>query len=542
MTAAVATYTSLQEVLAELANDPVKLCAALWPEVELYDKERQMLVSLWHNRDTVVPACHMSGKDFTLGRGIVMFFITRHPCRIITTSVDYSQLEDVLWGEIRAAIQTCAFPLDYRKGGPLVVNHMKIRKWDSKKGEVDALSYIDAKVAAKGEGMSGHHLDESDGVPRTLGVSDESSGVDQLTLEKMTEWAHRRMIVGNPYPCDNDFKFAVKGKPGTNDKGGDIPHPTQPGRFLRKVIKITAYDIPNIRLAMLQKERGIEPTGHVVVPGVLTWDKLLHRLATWDQVKITVGVNADFWEGGDVLLYPPMWLNKAEDIARTQYVRKREAKAIGIDPAEGGDNTAMAVVDEYGVIELLSWQTPDTTVIIDELLALGKKYNVPPEQWVFDRGGGKVHADLLKRRGFNCRTVGFGETVTPPLKRGMTRLEEREEQRAERYAYKNRRAQMYGILRNLLDPARIKEVGFGFGIPFEQGEVYQRLRRQLAVMPRLIDGEGRLYLPPKRKRHPHDTQPTLTDLIGYSPDEADAVVLAVFGMTNKASVTMAGAI
>jgi hypothetical protein len=132
-------------------------------------------------------------------------------------------------------------------------------------------------------------------------------------------------------------------------------------------------------------------------------------------------------------------------------------------------------------------------------------------------------------------------------KRGLRQLGERIDQREESYAYRNRRAQMYGELREMLDPARPQERGgpLGFAIPPPTyGSQYAELRRQLAPIPLMYDGEGRMELPPKNKRaeagesisgpgQSRTKRKTLSELIGCSPDEADALVLAVHGMLHK---------
>ena len=140
---------------------------------------------------------------------MLWFFLTRHPCRVVTTSVDHTQLEGVLWGEIRRFIQQAAYPLDSTKGGPLLVNHLHLRK--VVRGQVCGLSYLLGRVAAKGEGMLGHHIaDTGDGVPRTLFVADEASGVEDISFERAETWAKRILVIGNPYPCSNFFYKGVK--------------------------------------------------------------------------------------------------------------------------------------------------------------------------------------------------------------------------------------------------------------------------------------------------------------------------------------------
>jgi hypothetical protein len=174
-------------------------------------------------------------------------------------------------------------------------------------------------------------------------------------------------------------------------------------------------------------------------------------------------------------------------------------------------------------------------MIPGKTLALMREWQVRPENVLFDRGGGgKQHVDLLRKQGYNVRTVGFGEAASDPfLGRRMKTTVERREIREQQYVYKNRRAEMYGLLRQRLDPA----TGSTFGLPPQ----YTELRRQLAPIPLLYDAEGRLYLPPKDKKNPDSAELTLKELLGCSPDEADSLVLAVFGLDRKATRAAAGA-
>ena len=113
-------------------------------------------------------------------------------------------------------------------------------------------------------------------------------------------------------------------------------------------------------------------------------------------------------------------------------------------------------------------------------------------------------------------------------------MEDRKEQDEIRYVYKNRRAEMYGILRLLIDPSN----EIGWGTPTEvmnkpRGDGGPSLREQLAPIPLTYDGEGRLEVLPKSKKDPTSEKPCLIDIIGCSPDEADALVLAVFGLEER---------
>lgn len=312
-------------------------------------------------------------------------------------------------------------------------------------------------------------------------------------------------------------------------------------RYYRKVIHICAEDSPNVRLGLLQERQGTRPTHELLTPGVLSYDDYKKRRATWDKVRQCIGLDGRFYKGSELLLFPKDWLDLSHELWTGLRHKKRVATGIGIDPAEGGDRTAMAAVDEYGLIELISKKTPDTNKVATEAVAFIKYHNVSPDRVCFDRGGGgKEHADRLRAMGYPVRTVAFGEAISLDPRRGLYPTETRRDTKEERYTYVNRRAQMYGDMSELFDPS----IGPGFALPdgFE-GPQYAELRRQLAPLPKLYDGESRLYLPPKNKKNPDSKEITLKDMLGCSPDEADAVALACHARLHKGKViVIAGAV
>jgi hypothetical protein len=498
--------------------DPLKFQKLLWPNINFYKEQREIIYSVRDNEETLVPAGNMLGKDFVTAFIALWFFLTHHPVRVVTTSVDNTQLEGVLWGEIRRFIQTAKTPLDCMRGGPLIINHLHLRKMV--KGQVDGLSYMIGRVAAKGEGMLGHHA------PYSLFIADEASGVDDISYDRADTWAKRKLIIGNPFPCTNFFYKGVR--------GGDVKAEDN-GHLYRKVIKIKAVDSPNVRLATTQIAAGRKPTYEVLIPGVLSYSDYTQRRALWDNVRQCVSLDAEFYEGSEVLLYPPDWLNRAERIAAS-LPKNRQAKTLGIDSAQGGDDTSYAICDELGLIHLASMQTPDTAVIAGRTLALMQEYCIEARNVLFDAGGGgKQHADYLRQKGHFVRTIAFGASVSQEPRRGLNTIPQRKRFIEERYVYRNRRAEMYGVLRQKLDPSVNEK---GFGIPAE----YSELRRQLAPIPLLYDGEGRLELPPKHNKDRNSQKPSMEKLIGRSPDDADALVLAVYGLEPSRAKIVAGAI
>jgi hypothetical protein len=320
--------------------------------------------------------------------------------------------------------------------------------------------------------------------------------------------------------------------------------------LVRRCIRIKAEDSPNVRLGLAQKAAGKIPTNEVIVPGVRTYEEYVELRATKDKVWQCVALDADWYEGAENLLFPPEWLNHAETVAEQLEKVDRRAETMGVDPGEGVASTVWCICDRLGIVHLLSLKTPDTSTIPGQTVALMNRFGLEPERVYFDRGGGgKQHADRLRGLGYDVRTVAFGETIALEPKYGMRRVPERKEVKEEKYTYKNRRAEMYGMLSIMLDPEFDEErdendQGTGvlllnrakraltFGIPSR----YIELRRQLAPVPKWFDDEGRLYLPPKNRKPDakrDEDKVTMTSLIGCSPDEADALVLAVYGLNQK---------
>lgn len=518
-----------------LPSDPLAFCKLLWPHVKFYQQQVDVIYSVADNKETYVPAGNMLGKDFVSGFIAVWYFLTRFPCRIVTTSAKDDHLR-VLWGEIQRFIQTASRPLELSKGGPLIVNQREINR--SFRGERCKISYIIGMVASSDSiaAMGGHHVANiGDGIPRTLLICDEASSVPTEYYEIARPWANRILVIGNAWPCDNFFKWAVKGNPATDDPGGDIPRKRGKG-YYRKIIRIKATDSPNVRLGLKEIREGKEPSNKVLIPGVKGYEEYESNLAMWDEHQKCVSLDADWYEGRELFLFPTVWLNRAEEIALALLSKSRKAKTMGVDSAMGGDSTSWYVIDELGVMDFESMKTPDTSVIIPRTLALMRKHDLRPESVLFDMGGGgKQHADTMRKAGYNVRLVAFGETATSVdrFRNSMRTRGERREESETQYVYVNRRAEMYGLLSELMNPVYNPR---GFGIPKRCVE----LRRQLKVIPKTFDGEGRLWVIPKSKKDKDSKQMTLTELLGRSPDDADALVLAVYGLLVKPTKRKAG--
>lgn len=309
---------------------------------------------------------------------------------------------------------------------------------------------------------------------------------------------------------------------------------TTPPKYIRRVIRIRATDSPNVQRGLKQRANGVTPDDMVVIPGVITYGLYRKRMRTWDKIRRTIGLHAQFYLGAELLLFPPDWLDHSEELALELLNSnvKRQAISIGADVARGGDSTSFYGVDWHGVVDKETRKTPDSSKIKGSLLAFARRLGVPDSMCFLDSGGGGGQIyDELKSAGHRMNLVYFGGTPVIELKRAQTQIEERRDIQEDKFTYKNLRAQMYHDLSVLMDPNG--ERG-GFAIPAE----YERLRRELSPIPKLYDGEGRIVMLPKdldtsKKEANEDRVKSLKQLIGWSPDEADALVLAVHGLLKK---------
>ena len=136
-----------------LAEDPLKFIAVCWPQMQIYEKQKEILLSVRDNIETFVHAANATGKTRTAALVAIWFFFTRQPARVITSSSSETQLDTILWNEIRHLISTSKFPL------PLVVNYLSIKKRCTSRGsEVEALDYLDRARDKPGREFPGPSL------------------------------------------------------------------------------------------------------------------------------------------------------------------------------------------------------------------------------------------------------------------------------------------------------------------------------------------------------------------------------------------------
>lgn len=513
----------------DLIEDPVYFSRMCWPQITLYDKQVEVLTSLRDNVETFVHAANETGKDFIAAIAVVWFFYSRQPARVITSSSGETQLKSILWSEIKERVSSSRIDLGFKVGSLSIHRNLS-------NGQPDELSYVIGHVTKTVENFHGHHLPHDK--PRVLAVFDEASGIGDAYDEASDSWMHRKLAIGNPMNTVNFFFRACK--------AGDEEDPAGSGGLLRKVIHMDGEDSPNVQLGRHLESKGIPGPYPSIIPGVLSYDEFLRRTQKWDKIKQHIRLRGLFWEGEGSLWFPPDWLDASEAAYRLlcpngyeKSYKSRPARAMGIDCGAGRDLSVWTIIDRLGVLYQYAIPTPDTSEITNTTLRLMADFQVTQDRVCFDAGGGgKQIVDHLREKGYKkLRSIAFGSTPTPAVqnRKRRTKYETKVDQKEDQWVYKNKRAEMHGILRQWMDPS-INET------PFALPEELYQCREDLAILPMWFD-EGKMFLPPKdrapdKKENPD--QITIKSLLGRSPDRGDSLVLAVYALDKKASVVTLG--
>jgi hypothetical protein len=89
--------------LLQVIEDPAQFAEAILGH-EVWSKQREMLQSVASHACTAVKACHASGKTFTAAEAVLWWITSHEEAIAVTTAPTWTQVERLLWGEIRSAI------------------------------------------------------------------------------------------------------------------------------------------------------------------------------------------------------------------------------------------------------------------------------------------------------------------------------------------------------------------------------------------------------------------------------------------------------
>lgn len=156
----------------------------------LWQKQKEIIKSVWHNPRTAVRSCNSGGKSRVAAVITLLYLLTFKPSRVITTAPTFTQVEEILWKEIHSLYRAARLPV----GGQLNNTSLEMgtfagRPWDAM-------------------GISTNEVNRFQGFksPYLLVILDEALGVAPEIWEAMEGLQpHRILAIGNPLDSNGDF-------------------------------------------------------------------------------------------------------------------------------------------------------------------------------------------------------------------------------------------------------------------------------------------------------------------------------------------------
>ena len=294
-----------------------------WFDMELYDKQIEILESVKGNKWTVVKSIPGVGKTQTAAVAVLWFMSCFYRPVVVTTAPTYRQVVTLLWTRIQGLHAKAGM-----RGMP-IGGAMLTTKFTTPDPECYAVGYVARKTDP--ESFLGQHSPSGN----ILIVADEAGGISHeiwVAMDKlMTNYGARFLGIGNPLQSSGDFYDSFRDP-----------------KFSK--ITISAWDCPNI------KEKRI------VIPGLTTYDWIEPKLnLPKDSPIYCSDVLAQFPTSDEHALIPLSWIELAEQrweenqgLYEEDIANNRIRPIVqGCDPADtGSDYTAIVWRDKKRVLSL----------------------------------------------------------------------------------------------------------------------------------------------------------------------------------------------
>ena len=311
------------EAFRQAIKNPVQFTELLLNQ-RIWSKQQEILASILHSYRTAVKACHASGKTFIAAAAVLWWITTHQEAIAVTTAPTWTQVERLLWGEIRSLVDHARIPYPKPSATSLQLSPGR---------------YAMGLSTNEGVRFQGFH-------GNVLIVLDEAPGVMPEiyeAIEGIRAGGNVRVLaLGNPVIASGPFYDAFS----ASREGWNL-------------ITISAFDTPNLQglslenlLAMSEKELDENP-----LPYLTTRRWVREKYAEW-------GPGHPLWESrvlgnfpleSDDALLSLTWLEQAK--LRTEGDGELTA---GLDVAgPGEDETVLCVRRGPRIILLRAWPSHD---------------------------------------------------------------------------------------------------------------------------------------------------------------------------------------
>ena len=327
--------------------DPAR-CISWAFGADLWDVQADICTTVAAAKKTAVKACHSSSKTFTAAR-LALWWLLRYPDGVVvTTSSSWTQVERILWGEIRDA-------------------------WEHRRISLPEPNKTELSLGPKNYAV---------GISTNLGVRFRGFHSGNVLI-----------IIDEPQGIMADVWVEIDGiAAGGNVHVLAIGNPTVPGgpfhdaftvdRAFWKTITIGAFDTPNLvkyrgrgasdataikrLLKADEEERATNPR-----PYLIGREWVAEKAQTWgtDNRRFISRVMGRFPDQVEGALMNLRWLEDAR-MRPSKVLARRGKMRAGIDVAGGGESeTVLYIVQGNNIVHLQTWSDPDVRGRVIQALA-----------------------------------------------------------------------------------------------------------------------------------------------------------------------------
>jgi len=364
----------IQDFQEQIRNDPVWFAEKVLGQ-KLWQKQKDIYLSVKNNHETVVRSCNASGKTFTAA-GIVHWWLCSYPdAVVITTAPTGRQVKEVLWRDIRLA---CEGKDLYPKDAVMQTQINLGSKW-----------FAIGLSTDEADKFQGYHS------PHLMVVVDEASGISEEIFEAMDGLKPERVLMlGNPLRLSGRFANSFKSP------------------YVSKMV-ISAFDTPNLQ------------SGENLIPGLVNTEdveRYAHRYGE-DSDVYRVRVLGEFPQAEEDALISIDDVAKAME--REVSVKPQWEKKMGVDIARYGNDRTIAVIRHMEKVtrkEMIP--SGDLMSAVGQVMRIAKEERILPRNINIDViGYGAGVVDRLREQGWNVNGINVAEKAEDPERHGNMRAE-----------------------------------------------------------------------------------------------------------------------
>jgi phage terminase large subunit len=366
--------SDLKSFQEKIAADPIWFSEHILGS-QLWEKEKEILISVRDNYETAVRSCNASGKTYTAARVVHNWLLAYSDAVVITTAPTGRQVREVLWREIR---QACAGKDLYPPDAVMQTQINLGSKWFALGLSTD-----------EADKFQGYHS------PHLLVVVDEASGVSEETFQAIDGLKPTRiLLLGNPLRHTGRFANSFK------------------SLYVAK-IHISAFDTPNVQ------------NNEVLIPGLITTEDI-------NRIKERYGEDSDVYRVrvlGEFPMAEEDALIGIDEIAKAMErevdVKQQFEKKMGVDIARYGNDRTVAVIRHMEkVIKKEMIPGSDLMTTTGQIMRIARDERIIPRNISIDViGYGAGVVDRLREQGWEVNGVNVAEKAEDFERHGNVRAE-----------------------------------------------------------------------------------------------------------------------